>query len=291
MERRRVQIEKKCIFVGQLDPDMATHGNLERHFSVHGLVESIQIFSSTEHQARNKDKGRMNAWNRPAFAFIRFTDESSAESALRENGKQWGRFALKIQYRETSLSRMRAEHAEYQRHRRWESVQGDTSLTNGPHAHSEEPWSTALDAAPKDGEEEDEFYPSPNYSVTSHEPWPPGQPDMVSMYASEHALGFYDPAFVPAAASRYCGPPEWVKYPAFSTQAVYPVPTILPPVAYPPCYSYRLHPFYGLSIGRGDMAVGAASSQLVRTDSDRPRKTTIPFNYTPYVPSTYPEYI
>ncbi|KAJ3110418.1 hypothetical protein HDU96_006637 [Phlyctochytrium bullatum] len=94
MERGNVEVDLRSIFVGQLNQNLVTSQLLDERFRAYGAIESLQLVNKHPFDSR------------PAFAFITYAEEASAERAVVEerapqNAKQWLDRTIRVQYRET----------------------------------------------------------------------------------------------------------------------------------------------------------------------------------------------
>ncbi|KAI8835528.1 hypothetical protein BC829DRAFT_448141 [Chytridium lagenaria] len=99
LDRGNIEVDLRSIFVGQLNQNLITQQLLEERFGVYGAVESIQLVNKFPYDTR------------PAFAFIKYTDEACAERAvMEENAKQWLDRTIRVQYKETGDIRATTGH-------------------------------------------------------------------------------------------------------------------------------------------------------------------------------------
>ncbi|KAJ3104952.1 hypothetical protein HDU97_008700 [Phlyctochytrium planicorne] len=90
LDRDNIEVDLRSIFVGQLNQTMITPDLLQERFGAYGEIESLQLVNKYPFDTR------------PAFAFIKYVDEASAEKAVvDENAKQWLDRTIRVQYRET----------------------------------------------------------------------------------------------------------------------------------------------------------------------------------------------
>ncbi|KAJ3315763.1 hypothetical protein HDU76_002109 [Blyttiomyces sp. JEL0837] len=93
---RTKDLDTNSIFVGKINQDQVTLALLRERFSKYGEIEHCELYN------RPPPVGA----TRPAFAFVRFTDEKSAEIAIEEeNGSRWLDRIIKVQYREVDSQR------------------------------------------------------------------------------------------------------------------------------------------------------------------------------------------
>ncbi|KAI9349737.1 hypothetical protein BDR26DRAFT_636722 [Obelidium mucronatum] len=91
LDRNKPEIDLKSIFIGQLNQNLITNNLLEERFKKYGEIKSCQVVN------KPLDEGPA----RPAFAFITFVEETSAEQAIEnENAKLWLDRTIRVQYRE-----------------------------------------------------------------------------------------------------------------------------------------------------------------------------------------------
>ncbi|KAF8928879.1 hypothetical protein BGZ47_001379 [Haplosporangium gracile] len=99
------QIEKESVFVGQLNPDLATEALLHERFQGYGTIKNIHLVK------RNK----MGTSRATAFAFIEYDSEQDARKAIdHENNTQFLGTTIRVQHRETSEYRMQRQNAAMQ---------------------------------------------------------------------------------------------------------------------------------------------------------------------------------
>ncbi|KAJ3327670.1 hypothetical protein HDU76_011354 [Blyttiomyces sp. JEL0837] len=92
LDRGNVEMDTKSIFVGQLNQNEVTPELVEKKFGKYGEIENCQLV--------NRYPTGPNT--RPAFAFITFSQEFSAQNSIEEeNGKVWLERTIRVQYRET----------------------------------------------------------------------------------------------------------------------------------------------------------------------------------------------
>ncbi|KAJ3282198.1 hypothetical protein HK104_011047, partial [Borealophlyctis nickersoniae] len=104
LDRGNVEVDRQSIFVGQLNQTLVTREMVEEKFSKYGKIESLQFI--------NRYQTGQNS--RPAFAFIKYTDEADAERAVEEeNGTTWLDRCIRVQFRETGEFRQRAQQFHY----------------------------------------------------------------------------------------------------------------------------------------------------------------------------------
>ncbi|KAG0348943.1 hypothetical protein BG004_003426 [Podila humilis] len=97
-------VDKDCIFIGQLDPEMATEEALRERFSAYGEILNINLIR----------KNKYGEGNMSAFAFVEYDNEQSASNAIaNEHCSSFMGSTIRVQYRET------AEH----RHHRHQNAQ------------------------------------------------------------------------------------------------------------------------------------------------------------------------
>ncbi|KAJ3416298.1 hypothetical protein HDV05_002238 [Chytridiales sp. JEL 0842] len=97
LDRGSVELDTRSVFVGQLNQGIVTQSLLEEKFGVYGEIENIQLINRHPHGLDS----------RPAFAFIRFVHEDSAEKAVeQENAKQWLDRTIRVQFREVGEPKM-----------------------------------------------------------------------------------------------------------------------------------------------------------------------------------------
>ncbi|KAJ3079139.1 hypothetical protein HK102_004000 [Quaeritorhiza haematococci] len=101
LDKGQVELDKQSVFVGQLNQNLVTRELLEEKFGAYGKIENLQLvnrFSS-------------GPASRPAFAFIKYSEEASAEKAIQaENGQTWLDRTIRVQYRETGEFRTPPHH-------------------------------------------------------------------------------------------------------------------------------------------------------------------------------------
>ncbi|KAJ3122819.1 WD repeat-containing protein 75 [Physocladia obscura] len=91
MDRNKGEIDLHSLFIGQLNHNLITDELLREKFGKYGKIATLQLV--------NKMTDGSDA--RPAFAFITFAEESSAEQAIEhENAKLWLDRNIRVQYRE-----------------------------------------------------------------------------------------------------------------------------------------------------------------------------------------------
>ncbi|KAH7047186.1 hypothetical protein BKA57DRAFT_493816 [Linnemannia elongata] len=118
------QIEKESVFVGQLNPDLATEDLLHERFQDYGNIKNIHLVK------RNK----MGAGRTTAFAFIEFDCEKAARRAIdRENNTQFLETTIRVQHRETSEYRVQRQNAAMQAARNLADV---PDMPRAPGAHT-----------------------------------------------------------------------------------------------------------------------------------------------------------
>ncbi|KAF9538131.1 hypothetical protein EC957_007205 [Mortierella hygrophila] len=99
------QIEKESVFVGQLNPDLATEALIRERFQDYGSIKNIHLVK------RNK----VGAGRATAFAFIEFDSEQAARRAIdHENNTQFLETTIRVQHRETSEYRVQRQNAAMQ---------------------------------------------------------------------------------------------------------------------------------------------------------------------------------
>ncbi|KAI8912125.1 hypothetical protein DFJ77DRAFT_469073 [Powellomyces hirtus] len=97
LDRGNIDIDHSSIFVGQLNQAEVTRELLEEKFAKYGTIQSMQLI--------NRYPSGPNT--RPAFAFIKFSDETSTTSAVQEeNAQSWLNRTIRVQYRETGDFRL-----------------------------------------------------------------------------------------------------------------------------------------------------------------------------------------
>ncbi|KAJ3075847.1 hypothetical protein HDU99_001461, partial [Rhizoclosmatium hyalinum] len=90
LDRNKPEIDLKSIFIGQLNQYLVTDSMLSERFGKYGPIKSSQVVNKA---------GEGPA--RPAFAFVTYEDESSAEKAIEnENATLWLERTIRVQYRE-----------------------------------------------------------------------------------------------------------------------------------------------------------------------------------------------
>ncbi|ELP91333.1 RNA-binding protein, putative [Entamoeba invadens IP1] len=89
---RDSDLDKKTLYITGISNTKATDTDVYDHFSQYGIVEKVTVVG--------KDA------DFPPYAFVKFTDEKSANLALKnENGKKWDGEVLIIQFSETLESK------------------------------------------------------------------------------------------------------------------------------------------------------------------------------------------
>ncbi|KAJ3213553.1 hypothetical protein HDU67_002763 [Dinochytrium kinnereticum] len=72
LDRGNIEVDLRSIFVGQLNQTVITQPLLEERFGTYGAIESLQLVNKFPYDSR------------PAFAFIKYVEEASAERAVVE---------------------------------------------------------------------------------------------------------------------------------------------------------------------------------------------------------------
>ncbi|KAG0282340.1 hypothetical protein BGZ96_000583 [Linnemannia gamsii] len=99
------QIEKESVFVGQLNPELATEALLHDRFQDYGNIKNIHLVK----------RNQMGAGRPTAFAFIEFDSEHAARRAIdNENNTQFLGTTIRVQHRETSEYRVQRQNAAMQ---------------------------------------------------------------------------------------------------------------------------------------------------------------------------------
>ncbi|KAF9365002.1 hypothetical protein BGX34_011761 [Mortierella sp. NVP85] len=99
------QIEKESVFVGQLNPDLATEAALRDRFQGYGNIQHVHLV-----------KRHNPVTNRPtAFAFVEFDNEHSARRAIEHaNNTSFLGSTIRVQHREASEYRFQRQNAAFQ---------------------------------------------------------------------------------------------------------------------------------------------------------------------------------
>jgi RNA recognition motif-containing protein len=77
-----MEIDKKSIFVGQLNQKIVTNVLLRDHFEHYGPIADIELVNRYPSGPSKTPLELMYLGERPAFAFIQFFDEQSAAAAI-----------------------------------------------------------------------------------------------------------------------------------------------------------------------------------------------------------------
>ncbi|KAI8609996.1 hypothetical protein BC830DRAFT_1221930 [Chytriomyces sp. MP71] len=92
IDETKPELDLCSIFVGQLNQFLVTPELVHQKFAVYGEITSLQVVN------RLNEPGPTS---RPAFAFITFADDASAENAIEyENGQMWLEKTIRVQYRQ-----------------------------------------------------------------------------------------------------------------------------------------------------------------------------------------------
>ncbi|KAJ3069663.1 hypothetical protein HDU98_007280 [Podochytrium sp. JEL0797] len=95
LDRNKPEIDLSSLFIGQLNQNTVTEKLLRERFGQYGVIHSLELV--------NKLSGS-GPESRPAFAFVTYEDESSAEKAIEKevlsNAQAWLDRTIRVQYRE-----------------------------------------------------------------------------------------------------------------------------------------------------------------------------------------------
>ncbi|KAI9337468.1 hypothetical protein BDR26DRAFT_919681 [Obelidium mucronatum] len=93
-ERKRSEVDYRSLFVGKLNPERISEPLLRAKFELYGEVEAVQLKT-------------FPGWkNKPAIAFVHYSNESDAELAIDElHGSMWLDNIIKVEYREIGSMR------------------------------------------------------------------------------------------------------------------------------------------------------------------------------------------
>jgi RNA recognition motif-containing protein len=82
MDRGDTEIDKRSIFVGQLNQKTVTNALLWSHFEHYGPIANIELVNRYPTGPSNMFLLFMNLGEKPAFAFVQFFNEESAAEAV-----------------------------------------------------------------------------------------------------------------------------------------------------------------------------------------------------------------
>jgi len=129
-ENTAVGVDRRNVFVGGLNPRLATEALLVERFAPYGGLENVSFINHLTDPANTApDDPRAT---RSAYAFLRFGNEESAAVAIEhENGKEFCERVLRVQYCESSETKQKRRHQQRGQHQMQQGMLDDVTVLGG----------------------------------------------------------------------------------------------------------------------------------------------------------------